>query len=64
MNWEVPPLDQVLPAVILDIKVTVPPAQKVVGPVVEIVGVVGVGLTTIVFGAEVAEHVPFDTVTK
>ena len=36
----VAPLLQVFPVAALDVKVTLPPEQKVVGPLAEIVGVV------------------------
>ena len=51
------PLDQVLPVVIEEVKVTDPPEQKVVGPPVEIVGVLGGELTVMVILVEVA-HCP------
>lgn len=46
-----------------DVKVTEPPAQNVVGPPAVIVGTGGSGFTVTTVGAEVAEHVPFETVT-
>ena len=45
------------------VNVTLPPAQKVVGPPAEIVGVEGRGLTVITVPAEVAVQVPLFTVT-
>ena len=49
-----PPGVQTLPVAELEVKVTVPPWQKVVGPLGVIVGVAGVGLTVTTVGAEVA----------
>ena len=46
-----------------DVKVTEPPAQKVVGPLAVMVGTGGSGLTVITVAAEVEEHAPFETVT-
>ncbi len=57
------PLDHVLPVVLVEVKVKDPPEQNVVTPLAVIVGVVGTGLTVITVGAELALHVPFDTVT-
>jgi hypothetical protein len=45
IDWEVELFDQVLPAPLDDVNVTEPPVQKVVGPLVEIVGVGGFGFT-------------------
>ena len=59
----VAPFDQVFPVAELEVKVTEPPEQKVVGPPAEIVGVVGVGLTVTTVEAEVDEHVPSEKVT-
>jgi hypothetical protein len=59
----VAPFDQVFPVAELEVKVTDPPEQKVVGPPAEIVGVVGVGLTVTTVEAEVDEHVPSEKVT-
>ena len=44
----VAPVDHVFPVAEDDVKVTLPPEQKVVGPPAEIVGVVG-GVTTVTF---------------
>ena len=43
-------------APLLDVKVTLPPAQKVVGPLGVTVGVVGCALAVTTVGAEVAEQ--------
>src|SRR5258706_16076148 len=43
-----------LPDALLDVSVTLPPVQKVVGPPGVIVGVAGGGLTVTVVGAEAA----------
>ena len=51
-----------LPLVLLEVSVTLPPAQKVVGPSSEIVGVGGMGLTVTTVGADGALVQPF-TVT-
>jgi hypothetical protein len=59
----VAPFDQVFPVAELEVKVTEPPEQKVVGPPAEIVGVVGVGLTVTVVPAEVEEQPAEPTVT-
>ncbi len=59
----VAPFDQVFPVAELEVKVTEPPEQKVVGPPAEIVGVVGVGLTVTTDEAEVDEHNPSEKVT-
>jgi hypothetical protein len=59
----VAPFDHVFPVAELEVKVTEPPEQKVVGPPAEIAGVVGVGLTVTTVEAEVDEHVPSEKVT-
>ena len=59
----VAPFDQVFPVAELEVNVTEPPEQKVVGPPAEIVGVVGVGLTVTVVAAEVEEQPAEPTVT-
>jgi len=58
-----PPGDQTLPVALLDVSVTLPPAQNVVAPPAVIVGVAGFGLTVTVVAAEVDEHPPLVTVT-
>jgi hypothetical protein len=52
----VAPVDHVFPEAALEVKVTLPPEQKVVGPLAEIVGVLGVGFTVTVVPAEVEEQ--------
>lgn len=59
----VAPVDQVFPVADDDVKVTEPPAQKVVGPPAVMVGTTGSEFTVTVVAAEVAEHAPFETVT-
>jgi hypothetical protein len=63
IDWDVDPFDQVFPEVLDDISVTDPPEQKVVGPLVEIVGAIGAGLTVTLNGLDVAEHDPLETLT-
>lgn len=63
MDWVVAPFDQVFPVAAEEVKTTEPPAQKVVGPPAVIVGTGGSGLTVTVVTADVAEQVPFETVT-
>jgi hypothetical protein len=46
-----------------EVKVTEPPAQKVVAPPAEIVGVAGAAFTTTLVAEEVAEQVPLETLT-
>ena len=45
MDCVVAPVDHTLPLAALDVSVTLPPAQNVVGPEAVIVGVAGVGST-------------------
>ena len=45
-----------LPLALLEVKVTEPPVQKVVGPPAEMVGVAGTGFTVTVVTTEVAEQ--------
>jgi hypothetical protein len=53
-----------LPDALLDVSVTEPPAQKVVGPPALMVGVDGIGLMVTVVTADVAlQPFPSDTVT-
>jgi hypothetical protein len=54
----VAPFDQVLPVAAEDVKVTLPPAQKVVGPLAVMVGVDGIGETVTVWLPEFAEEHP------
>ena len=61
----VAPFDQMFPVAEDEVNVTFPPWQKVVAPEAEIVGVAGIGFTTIVVAAEDAEaHVPLFTETE
>jgi hypothetical protein len=55
----VSPVDQRLSLAEDDVKITESPAQKVVGPSAEMVGVAGVGLTVTVSIVEFAEEQPF-----
>jgi len=48
----VAPVDHELPDTELDVNVTLPPAQNVVGPTAEIVGVAGKALTVTTVAAE------------
>ena len=62
IDCDVSPVDQELPVAELEVKVTEPPEQKVVGPLAEIVGVEGVGLIVTVVAFEAAEVHPLDVV--
>jgi hypothetical protein len=55
---------QLFPVALDDVKVTVPPLQKVVGPLVATTGVLGNGLITTVVFAELEEHPAAPTVTE
>ena len=59
----VAPFDQVFPVVEEEVKVTEPPAQKVVGPPAVMVGVAGSGFTVTIVAADVDEQDPLKTVT-
>jgi hypothetical protein len=63
IDWDVEPFDHVLPEALDDVNVTDPPEQKVVGPLVEIVGTVGVTFTVTLSGLDVAEQVPLELLT-
>ena len=54
----VAPVDQVFPVADEDVNTTLPPAQKVVGPPAEIVGVAGKAVTVTVVPTELAEVQP------
>ena len=54
----VAPVLQVFPVAALEVKVTLPPEQNVVGPLVDIVGVEGAGLTVTTVAADVPVHPP------
>ena len=59
-----PPRNHWLPLALLDVSVTLPPAQNVVGPPAPIVGVAGMGLTVTTVAEEVAlQLLPSVTVT-
>ena len=53
-----PPGDQMLSVALLEVKVTLPPEQKLVGPPAVIVGVVGAGFTVTLIVLEAAEAQP------
>jgi hypothetical protein len=55
----VSPVDQTLSVVEEEVNTTLSPAQKVVAPLVVIVGVVGVGLTVTISSADTPEEQPF-----
>jgi hypothetical protein len=59
----VAPVDHKLPDAELDVNVTLPPAQKVVGPPAVIVGVAGNGLTVTEVAAEAVLWQPLAFVT-
>lgn len=63
MDCVVAPVDQVLPVADELVKVTLPPAQNVVGPPGVIVGVAGGETTVTVVPADVEVQVPLLTVT-
>ena len=58
MDCVVAPLDQLFPVVDEEVKVTEPPAQKVVGPLGVIVGVAGNGVTVTTVAADVEVQPP------
>ena len=60
--WFAPEVgDQLFPAALDEVSVTLPPEQNVVGPPAEMIGVAGTGFTVTVVGAEVAVH-PFSVI--
>ena len=59
----VSPVLQVLPDVALDVSVTLPPEQKLSGPLAVITGFAGAVITLTVAGLEVAEQPLAPTVT-
>ena len=61
MELVVEPSLQTLPLAALDVRVTLPPVQKVVGPPGVIVGVGGIGFTVTDVGVDTAEVQPADT---
>jgi hypothetical protein len=58
MDGVVAPVDQLLPVAEEDVSVTLPPSQKVVGPLAIMVGLAGNGLTVTVVPTEGAEVQP------
>lgn len=59
MLWVVaPPGDQTLPAAVEEVKMTLPPAQNVVGPPAVIVGAAGGAVTVTVTGVDAADVQP------
>jgi hypothetical protein len=63
MLWLVAPVDHRLPDAELDVNVTLPPAQNVVGPPAVIVGVAGNGFTVTKVAAEAPLRHPLAFVT-
>jgi hypothetical protein len=59
----VSPVDQVFPDAALEVKVTEPPWQKVVGPLEEMVGVVGFEFTVTTVATDVEVQPPEFTET-
>jgi hypothetical protein len=59
----VAPFDHRYPVAALDVKVMLPPAQKVVGPPAVIVGVTGKSFTVITVAADIALWHPLALVT-
>jgi hypothetical protein len=58
IDWVVAPVDQVFAVAALEVNVTLPPEQKVKGPLAEIVGAEGVELTVTIVGVDVTEQAP------
>ena len=60
----VSPVDQVFPVASDEVSTTFPPSQKVSAPEAVTVGAAGADVFTVmVMSAEVAEHMPLETVT-
>lgn len=59
----VAPVDHRYPELTLDVRVTLPPAQKVVTPEAVIVGVAGMGLTVTVVAREAGLRQAYEFVT-
>ncbi|MNE57991.1 hypothetical protein D3C80_1529950 [compost metagenome] len=59
----VSPLDQRFPSVADEVNITLPPSQKVVDPVTEIVGLAGFGITVVTTASDVRELQPLLTLT-
>jgi hypothetical protein len=64
MDCVVAPFDQVFPVAEDEVKVTEPPAQKVVGPPAVIVGVAGSGFTVTVVAADAEVQPLAETVNE
>ena len=65
MDCDVEPSDHKLSFAEEDVNVTDPPSQNVKGPLAEIVGTAGTGLTTTTFGDDALEEQPPEvTVTE
>ena len=60
----VAPFDHVFEVGELEVNVTLCPVHKFVVPLAVIVGVAGIGLTTMLFDTERLLHVPWKTFTK
>jgi hypothetical protein len=60
MDCVVSPVDHVFPEAEEDVSVTLPPVQKLVGPLALIVGVAGVGFTVTAVAAEFEDVQPLD----
>ena len=58
MDGVVAPVDQVLPLALEEVNVTLPPAQKEVAPLAEIVGAAGSASTVTATGGELNEKQP------
>ena len=58
IDWVVAPVDQTFPVAEDEVRVTLPPSQKLVEPLAVMVGVAGNGVTVTVVPAEVAEVQP------
>ena len=56
IDWLVAPFDQRLSVALLEVSVTLPPVQKLVGPLAVIVGMAGPGFTVTTIGAENEEQ--------
>ena len=64
IDWVVTPVDHKYELPVLEVKVTLPPAQKVVDPLAVIVGVAGAGFTVTVVPALAALEQPEAFVTR
>ena len=59
VETESPPFDQLLPDDAEEVRVTLPPLQKAVGPFAVITGVLGLAFTTTVVGTDNNDVHPF-----